>query len=131
MLARLTYGTHDWRRGFSLLPQEAQALYEALAHRNFSSQSLAEIDTRIRSMDPHEPGSQWDTRRLATFVQNAREYVDHAEWVDGPLRRLQTAMRSQVPTARFRLWFVRASLVAFLTIDRLPIQPEELLFLAG
>lgn len=121
MLSRLTYGTHSWRQGFALLPQEAQALYETLAHRQFSSQHLDQIDVAIREMDPQETDSEWNTYQLAMFVQIMRKYLDRSEWIDEPLRRLHASMRSQGSDKRFRLWFVRAALVVFLTIDFVPL----------
>ena len=132
MLARLTLGTHDRTRGpLVLRPSEEQALYDALSHRTFSSDQLEAVEAAIRVIDPNELDSDWDSFRLASFVQASKRLVDHQEWIDRHIRRLHVAMRVQGPQARFRLVLCRAVLVIFLTIDFLPSQPEELLRLAG
>lgn len=119
-LARLTQGTHDWRRGFALTPSEAQALYEGLAHRTFSPEQLDRIEAAIRWMDPHELDTDWDNHRLEAFVDAMRGRVDRPEWIDLSLCRLHAVMSSQGSDARFRLWYARAALVVFLAIDLLP-----------
>ncbi|MCR4314374.1 MAG: hypothetical protein NUV84_03960 [Candidatus Uhrbacteria bacterium] len=114
-LKRLTYGTHDRQRGFVLLPSEAQALYNALAHRTFSLTQLEEIERLIHEVDPHEIDSTWNGRRLRSFVRARRHALDRPEWIDRPLDRLHAAMRSQGRDTRFRLWLTRAVFVIFLT----------------
>ena len=132
MLSRLTQGTHDKARGLWVLkPCEAQALYEALAHRTFSQDQLEAVSAAIRAIDPDESDSDWDTCRLESFVQATRWLVDRPQWIDSAVTRLHAAMRAQAPQARFRLALCRAAFVTFLTIDFLPTQPEELFRLAG
>ncbi|MEK7620457.1 MAG: hypothetical protein AAB413_04455 [Patescibacteria group bacterium] len=132
MLARLTMGTHDKARGLWVLkPCEAQALHDALAYRTFSSDQLETVEGVIRAMDPYERDTAWDEARLLSLVRVAAGLVDHRQWIDQPIRRLHAAMRAQGSQARFRLALCRAALVAFLTIDFLPTQPEELFRLAG
>ena len=123
-LERLTLGTHDRRRGFVLLPFESEALYAALARREFSHSQLKQVDEVIREIDPHVIDSKWDDHRLILFVDAMRQHIDRYEWVDLPLAQLHAAMRSQGPQARFRLWFSRAVLVAFLTVDFLDPNSE-------
>lgn len=114
-LKRLTYGTHDRQRGFVLLSSEAQAIYDALAHRTFSLIQLTEIERLIHEVDPYEVGSMWNGRRLRSFVRARRHALDRPEWIDQPLKRLHAAMRSQGRNKRFRLWLTRAVFVIFLT----------------
>ncbi|MBI4256707.1 hypothetical protein HY626_01465 [Candidatus Uhrbacteria bacterium] len=128
---RLTLGTHDRQQGFVLLPPEAQALYEVLALRRFSSDQLKIIESTIRAIDPYDLDSGWDDRRLASLVRVASGLIDHPKWIEESIGHLHAAMRAQGSEARFRLSLCRAVLVAFLTIDLLPTQPEELLRLAG
>ncbi len=131
VLARLTLGTHDQERGFVLLSPESRALYEVLAHRGFSPIQFDQVERVIRQIDPCELDSDWDDRKLEAFVTSMRSRVERPEWIDLPIQLLHAAMRSQEPRARFRLWYTRAVLVAFLTVDFLPTQPEDLALLAG
>lgn len=131
MLARLTLGIHDRQKGFVLLPPEAQALYDALAHRTFSPHQFDQVERVVREIDPHEIDSEWDDHRLETFVAAMRSCVDRLEWIDLPVQYLHAAMRSQGTEARFRLWFSRAVLVAFLTVDFLSTDPNRTDRLAG
>lgn len=115
-LARLTQGTHDKARGLWVLtPCEAQALYEALAHRTFSPSQLDEIERLIREVDPCKRDSTWNSRRLRSFVRARRHALDRPEWIDQPLKRLHRAMRAQGKGATFRLWLTRTALVIFIT----------------
>jgi len=114
-LERLTLGTHDWQQGFVLLPSEAQALYDALAHRTFSPHQLEQIGRLIREVDPHEEDSPWNSRRLRSLVRARRHALDRPEWIDQPLKRLHRAMRAQGKGVTFRLWLTRAALVIFIT----------------
>lgn len=114
-LERLTLGTHDRQKGFVLLPSEAQALYDALAHRMFSPTQLDEIERLIREVDPLEVDSTWNSRRLRSFVRARRHILDRPEWINQPIDRLHAAMRNQGRDKRFRLWLTRAALTIFLT----------------
>ncbi|MBI4435738.1 hypothetical protein HY630_03635 [Candidatus Uhrbacteria bacterium] len=132
MLERLTQGTHDKARGLWVLkPVEAQVLSEVLAHRMFSPDQLETIESTIRAIDPHKFDSDWHDRHLVSLVRVAKGLVDRPEWISIPIQRLHAAMRAQGSEARFRLSLCRAALVAFLTIDLLPSEPEELLHLTG
>ena len=133
MLARLTYGTHDWRRGFVLLLPESEALYAVLAHRVFSLSQLEQAEAVIRELDRRNRRRRlvWQEHRLISLMETMRQHVDRPEWIDLAIERLHAAMRAQGSEARFRLSMCRATLVAFLTIDFLPTQPEELLRLTG
>ncbi|TAL50808.1 hypothetical protein EPN81_01645 [Patescibacteria group bacterium] len=131
MLERLTYGTHKRGRGFLFLPPEAQALFDVLGSGVFSPAQLDRVEMVIRSVDPHEIGSEWDDHRLESFVSCLKRHVERPEWINLSLDRLHAAMRSQGPDARFRLWYMRAVLVAFLTVDFLSSDPEEINRLAG
>lgn len=126
-LARLTLGTHDRQKGFVLLPSEAQALYDALAHRMFSQVQLDEIERLIREVDPQEDDSVWNSRRLRSLVRARRHALDRPEWIDQPLVRLHAAIRDQGRDKQFRLWLTRAALVIFLTTS----DPNRNRLLAG
>ena len=115
MLARLTPGTHERGGTFVLLLREAQALYEVLAHRTFSPTQLEEIERLIREVNPQRADSEWNSRRLRSFVRTRRHALGRHEWIDQPISRLHAAMSEQWKLVTFRLCLTRAALVIFIT----------------
>lgn len=126
-LDRLTYGTHDRRRGFVLLPSEAQALYRALSHCAFSIPQLAVIEQTIREIDPLERGSTWNSRKYRSFIRAKRYSQTCPDWIDKPIDGLHTAMHSLGPNHYFRVRLLRAVMVIFITTP----DPNPSDFLAG